>query len=143
MKARLVAVALASLLLVAASPQDVASDVADEIMSPFCPGVTLHDCPSGEADDLRREIVTMAERGMSKEEIIAALEAEYGPLAATPESPFARLLPWAAALVGVIAAGLLASRFAARQRSRPAPPVLSPAQRARVDEELQRFRSEA
>ena len=33
----------------AQSPEDLANDISQKVMSPFCPGVTLHDCPSQSA----------------------------------------------------------------------------------------------
>jgi len=53
---RLIAAVATCLILLAApaaaAPEDVANDISNEIMSPFCDGVTLHDCPSQEALDL-------------------------------------------------------------------------------------------
>lgn len=37
-------------------------EVAGRTMSPFCPGLTLEECPSGEASRLRTEIDQMVRR---------------------------------------------------------------------------------
>jgi cytochrome c-type biogenesis protein CcmH/NrfF len=135
------ALAAVALVLVAAAPQDVANRVAQDIMSPFCPGVTLHDCPSGEADELRRDIAAMAESGMTRDEIITELEAEYGPgILATPEGPLARVLPWALALAGLVLGWSLISRFTARSRAPGPLPAVSGRDRARLDAEFAAFK---
>lgn len=38
-------------------------DAAGRTMSPFCPGLNLEECPSGEASRLRTEIDQMVSRG--------------------------------------------------------------------------------
>ncbi|HVM35280.1 MAG TPA: cytochrome c-type biogenesis protein CcmH [Actinomycetota bacterium] len=136
------ALAAVALVLVAAAPQDVANRVARDIMSPFCPGVTLHDCPSGEADELRRDITAMAEAGMNEEEIIAELEAEYGPgIAAAPDGPLARALPWVLALGGLVVGWALISRFTTRGRAASAQPgAISAGDRTRLDAEFETFK---
>ena len=64
---RTVAVTLFLWLLVGgqalATPEDVANEISEKIMSPYCPGVTLHDCASGAAVDLRSDIAGWAEDG--------------------------------------------------------------------------------
>ena len=39
-----------------AAPQDIANDISENIMSPYCPGVTLHDCPSDSAVGKRSSV---------------------------------------------------------------------------------------
>ena len=41
-------------------------DVANELMSPFCPGRTLADCPSPDAASLRMWIAVQAAAGRSR-----------------------------------------------------------------------------
>ncbi|HVF54269.1 MAG TPA: cytochrome c-type biogenesis protein CcmH [Actinomycetota bacterium] len=154
MKARLVLVlALAGVVLGTApvdaastDPQDVATRVAQEIMSPFCPGLTLHDCPSDAAADLRDRIVEMASAGASESEIIAELEREYGPgIRAVPESTSFGLLAWMVPLIFVIA-GIGVVLFAARRLSRSRIPEgeepISPAEREQVAREVAMLRDE-
>ncbi len=73
----LVVLALASPVS-AQSPEDLANDISQKVMSPFCPGVTLHDCPSQSALDMRDRIEGYARSGMSEAAIMDRLEAEYG-----------------------------------------------------------------
>jgi cytochrome c-type biogenesis protein CcmH/NrfF len=123
----------------AAAPEDVATRVSQRIMSPFCDGVTLHDCPSQPADELRRDIADMARSGLTESEIIARLEAKFGDrILATPSSPLAWLLPAIVVVAGTGLVILLARRWAGL---RPPPsPELDPAGRARVEAELNAFR---
>lgn len=55
-----------------------AYDIANELMSPFCPGLTLSDCPSPPAAQVRMWIVDQAAEGRSREEVEAALFTRYG-----------------------------------------------------------------
>jgi cytochrome c-type biogenesis protein CcmH/NrfF len=129
-----------------APPDEVATRVSEEIMSPFCDGVTLHDCPSAEADELRREISAWARAGMTEEQIIARLEDRYGSvISGSPSSPLAWLIPLLTVAAGVLLVALLARRWRASDdvgHDRPRPPrtPLSPEDRARVDAQIGAFR---
>lgn len=50
-----------------------ARELYSEIISPFCPGRALKDCPSSPAEELRKEIRTDLERGRTKDEILNKL----------------------------------------------------------------------
>ena len=70
--------------------------LADELMSPFCPGRTLSDCPSPNATAVREEIRAWVHQGQSDEQIRTALRARFGAsLAGEPESPWAKAAPLA------------------------------------------------
>jgi len=56
----------------------VAAEVSQEIMSPFCPGKTLAMCTSSQAAVVRRDIQDMAVEGLSKEQIKDKVIKEYG-----------------------------------------------------------------
>ena len=49
-----------------------------DLMSPFCPGLTLATCPSPGADSLRRDIRTRLALGESPRAIRAAYAATWG-----------------------------------------------------------------
>lgn len=125
---RALGVALALLVVLApaaqAAPEDVANRISENIMSPFCPGVTLHDCPSPQADDLRERIRGWAADGMSEERIMDRLVAEYGEeVRAIPPGDGGGIAAWAVpalvALAGAGFAGTLARRWTlARERER-------------------------
>jgi cytochrome c-type biogenesis protein CcmH len=133
----------------AQSPQDVANRVATKIMSPYCPGVTLHDCPSDQALQLRRRIVGWAAAGLTEQQIIARLIDEFGPsIRATPSSAGAGVLAWilpsVALLAGTAVAALIVRRWI---RSRPTEGLAaegpSDDERRRLDTELARLRRQA
>lgn len=129
-----------------AAPEDVATDVAKEIMSPYCPGATLHDCPSQNAIELRDEIAGWAADGMTKAEIIARLEEEYGPsIRAVPRAEGSGLFAWllpglAIALGGAVGYTLLKRWTAAGSGEAPAGPEVSDEDRASVERELNKLR---
>lgn len=131
-----------------AAPEDVANAVAQEVMSPYCPGVTLHDCPSSSAQEMREEITEWARDGMTKDDIMARLEDEFGSsIRAVPRGSgglFAWLLPALALVAGAAAALLLARRWSRRRPASPAPALAaSPEAAARLNAELDRLRAES
>ena len=52
--------------------------LAHELMSPYCPGRTLAECPSPQADELRLWILTQAAAGASREEVEGILFERFG-----------------------------------------------------------------
>jgi cytochrome c-type biogenesis protein CcmH/NrfF len=58
--------------------QQVAQDVADNLMSPYCPGRSISSCPSDAARDLEADILLQAQEGHSREEIEAQLVERFG-----------------------------------------------------------------
>jgi cytochrome c-type biogenesis protein CcmH/NrfF len=130
-----------------AAPEDVANDIASQVVSPYCPGVTLHDCPSAAAVELRTKIQTWLEDGMSKQAVLDRLESEYGTTinaapAAEGTGLFAYLLPIAAVVAGLGLIVFLTRRWTrGNDDESPAPPALSREERNRLDSELSAFRS--
>lgn len=78
------------------------------VMSPFCPGRTLTDCPSPDAAALREEIRQQLAAGVSQDAIRLELERRYGmAVVAEPRTAWAWIIPLAvlgAGLVGLFAA---------------------------------------
>lgn len=129
-----------------AAPEDTANDIAQEIMSPYCPGVTLHDCPSEAAQNMRERIAGWAEDGWSKDRILDHLESQWGDvIRATPPTEGAGLLAWLlpglALAVGIVLV-VWAVRSMARRRPPPPPPV-SQSDRSRLEKELHELRAES
>jgi cytochrome c-type biogenesis protein CcmH len=52
--------------------------LANELMSPWCPGFALPDCSSGYASDLRLWILEQERLGRSEEDVKAEILARYG-----------------------------------------------------------------
>src|SRR5215475_3215658 len=55
-----------------------AYDLAHELMSPYCPGRALAECPSPQADQLRLWIISQARAGKTRAEVEAELAANFG-----------------------------------------------------------------
>jgi cytochrome c-type biogenesis protein CcmH len=147
----LVIVALASPAS-AQSPEDLANDISQKVMSPFCPGVTLHDCPSQSALDMRDRIEGFARSGMSEAEIMERLEAEYGEaIRAEPSSEGAGIVAWILPALAALGGGALAFTLVRRWTARrPGPSAGQPprvasseSERQRLDAELGRLRGES
>jgi cytochrome c-type biogenesis protein CcmH/NrfF len=123
-----------------------ALDLSHEVMSPFCPGLTLSACPSPSAFELRSEIRGRFEAGESREEIFADLVDRFGhEIEGTPAATGLGAVVWLAPVVVAAILGL-AVRFATRGASATsggAPARRSPApsaqQLARLDEELEQL----
>ena len=142
------AVALAAATLAPAAGAVTQYEIETEVMCDTC-NVPLYIAESPRADQLRREIRKLIAQGQDEQQIKATLKARYGPdiLALPPESGFslgAYLVPGAVALALVGIAALLVARWRRRGR-RPggeAVPAKGPGSsedRARLDEELERF----
>ena len=116
-------------------------------MSPYCAGVTLHDCPSQEAIDLREEIEQWARDGMTRAQILERLEQDFGAgVRAAPPVGGSGLGAWVVpalvALAGAVIAAELARRWAHRSPRHgdyDAAKHLTPGDRRRVERELRAF----
>jgi cytochrome c-type biogenesis protein CcmH/NrfF len=108
----------------------------NELMSPFCPGRTLADCPSEQAEKLREWIVVQEEQGRAKDDVTQELFASFGDV--LRQAPAAEGIGLAAYLVPIAifgAGGGLVALFLARRKGA----ALATAPRvAVVDPELQR-----
>ena len=124
-----------------ASAQAEAQVLFREVMSPFCPGLTLADCPSPNAFDLRKDIQARLERGESRESIVDALVSQYGTelLSDPSDTPIGRVVWGVPFLLAVLAAGVLAifvRRMTRGQQVDIAAGAEPAAVRERLDEEL-------
>jgi cytochrome c-type biogenesis protein CcmH/NrfF len=80
-----------------------------EVMSPYCPGRTLADCPSPNAAVLREQIRDFMARGLDEASIMERLSARYGDaIVGVPRSATGWILPAALLIAGlaVLAAAL-------------------------------------
>jgi len=113
-----------------------------EVMSPFCPGLTLADCPSPNAFTMRGDIERRLKNGESRQAIVDELVKTYGAqiLADPSDTPIGSIVWGVPIALSVLAAAGLAFflRRATRPRSPEAAnaPAESPQMRSRVDEEL-------
>ncbi len=90
-------------------------EIYGEIMSPYCPGRLLRDCPSGKATELKERIYKDLENGVEKEAIVSALVKNYGSsiIATPPTSGFSSLV-WIAPAIFVLAGLGIISFFVSR-----------------------------
>lgn len=97
--------------------QERGAALSTRLMSPFCPGLTIHDCPTKESEELRAQIIEWAEDGWTNDEIVAELESEYGPNIRAIPSDGNSWLIWA--IPGLaLAAGIALATVVARRWSR-------------------------
>lgn len=146
----LAAFALVFLLAAPAFAEDAWSpDVWHDVMSPYCPGRTLADCPSPQAQELRAWIADQESQGRSREEVEEQLYRLYGDVILS--APRAEGWGLAAYLVPVgafVLGGLLLAVFLRRQSAgagsasagadEPAAPAVDSELERIVDEELRR-----
>jgi cytochrome c-type biogenesis protein CcmH/NrfF len=127
--------------------------LANELMSPWCPGFALPDCSSGYAADLRLWILEQERLGRSREEVKAEILARYGEkMLQAPRAEgrgiFAYAIPAALILGGlaVLVRFLRAQRVPARASDIEAgitALALDPLLLTRVDRELASYEASA
>ena len=112
--------------------------IADNVMSPFCPGMTLAACTSPAASEWRADIRKWVDQGLEDQEIRQRLEQRAGrDLSGTPRSSFGWLAPVAITLVSVGLLSWLLYRWA-RPRPEPKPVKLDASLDARLEAALDR-----
>jgi cytochrome c-type biogenesis protein CcmH len=111
-----------------------AHELSRELMSPYCPGRTLADCPSPDAGAVREEIRDAIRAGESTEAIRARIEARFGErVIGVPTSMLGWLLPIAILVAGALVLVLVLRRALARSGL---PPRISSVVAARLEREL-------
>ena len=126
----------------AEDPKGWAYALSREMMSPFCPGRSLSDCPSTEAESLRMWILVQEAGGRERSDVEAELLDRYGDVILA--APRAQGFGWAAYLLPAavfVAGGILLGVFLRTQTRMShglAPDALDPDLSRRVDEELRR-----
>ncbi len=145
-RAFLVAVVLAATGVASPSPAQEnvwAFGLAYEIMSPFCPGRTLADCPSDQATQLRLWIAQQELDGRTQDEVVAELISRYGEdVRARPEAKGLGLAAYLIPVVALLLGGGGIAWYLRRQvREVESEPIQSdaapdPEFLRRVDEEL-------
>jgi cytochrome c-type biogenesis protein CcmH len=128
----------------AAAAEAEAQALFREVMSPFCPGLTLADCPSPNAFTLRDEIEARLKQGESRDAIVDELVAKYGtPILADPsETPIGSVV-WGVPIALSALAALGLAWFLRRATRPPAEEPLAvagpPGLRDRLEEELDKL----
>jgi len=95
--------------------------LANELMSPYCPGRTLNDCPSGQALELKSWILAQESAGRSQAEVEADLYARYGDvILQAPKATGFGLAAYVLPVLAVAAGAALVVVFLRRQGARAA-----------------------
>lgn len=130
--------------LAQAEPEGWAYDLSGELMSPFCPGRTLADCPSQAAKSLVLWVVMQEAAGRTRADVEEELYARYGEvMRPAPRAEGIGLTAYVIPALVFAAGGLLVGFFLMRQtrgaREAPdVPPAEDPELERIVDEELAR-----
>lgn len=125
-----------------AEPEGWAYTLMNELMSPFCPGRSLADCPSPQADQLRMWLIVQEAAGRPRAEVEDELYDRYGDvIRARPRAEGFGLAAYFVPAAVFVAGGLLVAIYVRRQTRRsapetPAPAVADPDLERLVDEEL-------
>lgn len=115
-----------------------------ELMSPYCPGRTLADCPSSQADELKLWIYEQEKQGRTRAEVEQDLLERFGEkmLGAPRAYGFGLAAYWVPAVLFVFG-GWIALRFLRRQKiknAQVAVPEATPA--VALDPEIARILEE-
>ena len=117
--------------------------LAHDVMSPFCPGLTLAECPSPDAGALREWIIEQEKAGVSQAAVEELLFERFGDgLLQAPRAEGIGLVAYAIPGVGLLLGGVIVARVVRRRGAgeRPEPaPVASPGPAAsRTESDLER-----
>ena len=121
-----------------------AYELPRELMSPFCPGITLADCSSSQAATVRAWILVQEAAGRSRDEVEAELLARYGDvILARPRARGMGLAAWGVPILAFLAGGAFVALYLRRQTrdahvAAHTAGALSPELERLVDEELRR-----
>ena len=113
------------------------------VMSPYCPGRVLANCPSGAAETLRQEVRLDLEAGRSAAEIEAALYRRFGDsIRGLPKATGVGLLAWVVPAVAFGLSGIWLALWLRRstpsnaERAEPSASPVSQVMLDRLDDEL-------
>ncbi len=114
--------------------------LANELMSPYCPGRTLAECPSQQAQTLRMWLITQEAAGRSQDEVMADLLERFGDeILAAPRPEGFGLAAYVIPVVLFLLGGLLVVVFIRRQTLRPPDAEAPDGVEGPLDPELERL----
>ena len=109
-----------SLAAAGADPEGWAYTVSNDLMSPFCPGRTLAECPSPQADELRLWIIVQEAAGRSQADVEEELYARFGEvLRSAPEVRGIGIAAYALPIAVFVGGGLLVAGVLRRITTKP------------------------
>lgn len=118
-----------------------AYDVWHDTMSPYCPGRTLAECPSPQADRLRLWILEQASAGVPRDEVQEAMFEKYGDqLLTAPRAEGWGLVAYVIPLMGFVLGGgivvwVVRRLMGSEPQSLASAGPIDPEIRRRIDEE--------
>ncbi len=114
-----------------------------ELMSPYCPGRTLADCPSSQADELRLWIYEQEKQGRTQGEVEQDLLARFGEeMRGAPRAQgFGLAAYWGPAVLFLLG-GWIALRFLRRQKFKKEQVARTAASATALDPEISRILEE-
>lgn len=91
------------------SSQDLTNEISSTVMSPYCPGLLLRDCPSEKATALKEQIENKIEaEKLSKEQTISWLESQFGSkIYSSPRMKGFGILGWLAPFLFLAVGGFI------------------------------------
>ena len=99
-----------------AAPEGWAYKLPHDLMSPFCPGRTIADCSSPQAESLRMWLIVQEASGRSREDVEAELYERYGDvLRPAPRARGFGLTAYVFPVVVFLAGGVVVAVFLRRQ----------------------------
>ena len=127
-----------------AQPEGWAHDLSSEMMSPFCPGRTLADCPSPQADSLRMWILVQESAGRSRQDVEEELYERYGDvILAAPRAEGIGIAAYAVPVLAFLGGGGLIAwllrRLTARAAADPEPKISAVPGESALESELERI----
>jgi cytochrome c-type biogenesis protein CcmH/NrfF len=134
--------ALASAAPAARASQGWAYEMANELMSPYCPGRSVADCPSPQAQTLRMWLIVQESAGRTRAEVEAELVSRYGE--SILGAPRARGFGLTAYLIpaAIVAAGAALLSWFLRRQTRSRQTTVPAAPGVSLDPELERLLDE-
>lgn len=116
--------------------------ISSQIMSPFCPGRLLHDCPSSQALELKGRIREMLLSGKSRDDVFNYLYSLYGPeISALPSMQGFDIYAWLAPAAFLIFGFCLLAIWLKKKKSETVgakSEMLDAKMQARIDSEMSR-----
>lgn len=133
--------ALALFMSIGPDPNAVptAEAVAGRVMSPYCTGLLVTDCPTRQSAELRSHIEEKVELGWTNRQIDRWLVANYGEqVLGRPRGIVSWIVPIGAATIGLVVLGSVLIRRKPLPASAPGPQI-SREERDRVTADLGRY----